>query len=237
MERFFRGFATHWKFKMPNMPPPVIREKIEALWEYLEYSSIIDWNAPFAKLTGPEIVEQAYQDTCTIMDTFETQNYFLNTKSEVEISVTTKDGVELTGRLDFIWHNPVTDQPEMIFDGKGTKHMGKYVSEDQLMFYALLYYFHYGKLPHQLGFFYYRFNTMMPVDLTPNKINNFRERLSADIKTLLTVSDFPATPCHRSCRFCDYNNTCNEYISWQAGHKKPSQIAAPDEPGIQEFAF
>lgn len=235
MERFFRAFATHWKFRTPYMTPEQIRKKIESLWEHLEYSSIINWNAPFVKLSAEDIVEQAFTDTCTIMDSHN-QNYFLNTQSEIEITVTTKTGVELTGRLDFLYNRPQNDA-RMIFDGKGTKHVGKYVSEDQLLFYALLYFFHYKAMPDELGFFYYRFNSMVPVDITPLKINHFRERLSADIKVLLEVSDFPATPSHKSCHFCDYNNTCNEYIAWQAGHKKPSQIAASDEGGIQEFSF
>lgn len=235
MEKFFINFSTHWKFETPYMTPNRIREKIEGLWEFLEYSSIIDWSAPFAKLSAEDIIDQAFQDTCTIMDSHN-QNYFLNTKSEVEIKATTKNGVELVGRLDFLYNHPLSNSV-MIFDGKGTKHVGKYVSEDQLLFYALLYLFHYKRLPDELGFFYYRFNSMIPVDITSLKINHFRERLSSDIKKMLETSDFPATPCYRSCKFCDYNNSCNDRSAWQASHRKPSQINVPDEPGVQEFGF
>src|SRR5208283_867783 len=106
----------------------------------------------------------AFTDVCTIMDS-QQQNYFLSSTSEVEIHLKLKGETELRGRIDFVHSDPLC-KDILIFDGKGTDTIGKNVSNDQLLFYALLYFFQCKVVPSSLGFFYYRFNTLIPVPIS-----------------------------------------------------------------------
>jgi len=234
MESFFRMFSNVWGHDSPHMDHETIRNKMAVLWDQLESSSIINWNAPFVKMRKEQIVEQACLDTFAIMDS-SSKKYFFDTKSEKEIMVVTKDDTNITGRLDFIHTN--TENDIFIFDGKGAGKIGRNVSNEQLYFYALLYYLHEKKMPKHLGFFYYKFNVMMPVDLSIDVLNVFRVRLSEDIKKIQSLSDFVASPSHKSCHFCEYANTCSEHALWQSKHKKPSQIQDVGNGNVQEFGF
>jgi CRISPR/Cas system-associated exonuclease Cas4 (RecB family) len=171
------------------------------------------------------------------MATPETQNLFLNTKAEVEIKLKTKEEVNITGRLDFIHTNPISNEV-LIFDGKGTDKIKKNIDENQLLYYMLLYWFLYKEIPQQTGFFYYRFNLFAPMVVGVSQINKFRAQLSLDIKALLKESEFKATPSYTVCKYCGYKATCKEKEDREKISKKPSKITnLPESGGIVQFSF
>lgn len=233
-EKFFTLFCNKWRYALPYMPAEEIEFKLKALWQEVQSSTVVDWNAPYAKKSPDEVFQKSFEDICAIMNS-EKQNYFLSTDSEVDISVGTKNGVNTTCRIDFIHQDP--NGGVLIIDGKGSSKIGKNVDKDQLLFYALMYFFHYKKWPDGLGFFYYQFNTFVPVMFTLDIMNTFRATISSDIKKILTESEFPAKPSSKACKYCDWKNSCEEHIKRTAERRKPSKVKAPDTIGVCDFGF
>lgn len=60
------------------------------------------------------------------------------------------------GRADFIMRRPAPLSDLVILDGKGSRHFGKYVEPDQLLWYGALYKQKFGVYPDQLGFLFWR---------------------------------------------------------------------------------
>ena len=234
-EKFFTLFCNTWRLQMPYMPPDEIQFKLRKIWDGLLKASVVDWTAHFVRDTEEEIFQQSLSDICSIMDSHN-QNFFLNTQSEISVSVGTKHGARITGRLDFV-HKYPTSSGIQIFDGKGTNKMGKNVSNDQVLFYALLYYFHYKILPESLGFFYYRFNTFKEVPVSLSILNEFRAKLSLGVKDIMSDTEFKATPCAKACRYCDYRPDCQEGLEDMATRKKPSKLDIPDKEGVVDLGF
>jgi CRISPR/Cas system-associated exonuclease Cas4 (RecB family) len=234
-EKFFQMFCNIWRFNSPYMFPEDIQNKLKILYEGVLNSSVVNWDAPFVQSTKEDIFNQSYGDICAIMDS-QNQNYFLNTKSEITVEIATKDNICIKGRLDFI-HNDVLSKTITIFDGKGSSNIGKNVENNQVLFYALLYFLHFKIMPEQLGFFYYRFNTFKPVPITLDILNEFRAKLSLDIKKILGDSTYIATPCSKSCKYCDYRITCMEGLEDQGKRKKESKLDFPDQDGIIEIGI
>jgi len=234
-EKFFQYFCNVWRFKMPYMPPEEIRFKLNKIYQDLLSTTVINWSAPFVRASKDEIFEQSCSDICTIMDS-PNQNYFLNTKAEITIEVSTKIGLNIKGRLDFLHTNPIGNGI-VIFDGKGTEKIGKNVSVDQVLFYALLYFFHFKKVAESLGFFYYRYNTFSPVPINLDILNEFRARMSLDLKQILGDKEYKATPCYKSCKYCGYQTICEECVADRASRKRNSKLNLPDLEGIQEMGM
>lgn len=216
-QKFFELFCNIWRSKTPYMPLDMIKEKVDSISP--DILNICDWPNS-RKFNQEEVVNQAYTDICSIMDSHN-QNYFLNTKSEQTIKLNLKENITLEGRLDFIHFMPVSNEV-VVFDGKGTNKVNKVMDVDQLFFYALLYYFQYKTVPIQLGFFYYRFNSFSPVIIDKDILNSFRARLSLDIKAMTTANKFEASPSSSTCKFCLYQNICSEYLQDKATRAKPS---------------
>jgi CRISPR/Cas system-associated exonuclease Cas4 (RecB family) len=234
-EKFFQYYCNVWRFSMSYMPPDEIRFKLKRLYQDLLLGSVVDWHAPFVTATQEEIFEQSCSDICAIMDS-QNQNYFLNTKAEISIEVATKTGIEITGRIDFLHTEPLSKN-EIIFDGKGTDKIGKNINVDQVLFYALLYHFHFKKIPSSLGFFYYRYNSFSPVVVNLEILNEFRARLSLDIKKIAQAGEYKATPCPRSCKYCGYRVTCQEHFADSLTRKRGSKLELPDLGGVQEMGM
>jgi len=230
VEKFFQYFCNNWRFSMPYMPPEEIRFKLKKIYEEILTVSVVDWSAHFVTETPESLFEQAFKDVCAIMDS-PNQNYFLSTKAEFSIEVSTKAGVDIIGRMDFLHHDALSKSP-MIFDGKGTNKIGKNINNNQLYFYALLYYFHFKQIPEYIGFFYYRFNTYVPVDLNLDILNNFRAQISLDIKQLLEDNEFKPSPSPKSCKYCDYQSICRDCIEDRLKRKRPSKLEITEADGV-----
>jgi CRISPR/Cas system-associated exonuclease Cas4 (RecB family) len=236
VQKFFEFFCNTWRFKTPYMPPEIIHERMLVLWDAILKSSEVCWTAPFVSMTQQELFEKAWTDVCAIMDSLN-QNYFLNSKSEVSIELKLKDEHVITGRLDFVHTDYLAGNAVVIFDGKGTGKIGKNIDNNQLLFYALLYFFSTKVLPSSLGFFYYQLNTFVPIFFDKSVLDEFRARLSLDIKEMTTVAEYLPTPCAKSCKYCRYLVGCQEGTMAKAGRAKKSKLPELEGDGIVEFGL
>lgn len=235
VEKFFELFCNIWRYKTPYIFPDVIRERLLKIYNDILSYSEVKWSSSRHKCSRDELFELIVADVCAIMDS-QNQNFFLNSKSEVSIDATIKDGHVINGRVDFIHYLPPFSQDYMIIDGKGVNKIGKNVSDDQLLFYALLCFFQYKKLPVEIGFFYYKFNVFAHVPLDSDILNEFRARLSLDIKKMTEPVEHRATPTAKACTYCDYYATCLEGLQAKAQRAKKSKIEL-DGDGLMQFSF
>ena len=233
-EKFFELYCNIWRFKTPIISPEVIWQKLIFIFNGILKSSTVNWDLPYCRDSKEDIFEQGFKDVCTIMES-STKHFFLNTKSEVSIGLILKDGHKMKGRLDFI-HTDQIGEDETIFDGKGTNKIGKNISNDQLYFYAFLYYFRYNKLPSQLGFFYYRFNSFVPIAMDMEILNDFRARLSLDVKEMVKAEHLP-TPSAKSCKYCKYFTGCTEGEQSRISRKRVSKIDLESNGKVVELGF
>lgn len=232
--KFFEVFCNIWRFTTPYLFPEDMREKLKTLYTGVLDTTPVDWSAKFIKVSKEEILEVAFKDVRDIMNSTN-QNYFLNTKSEVTLRASLKDGNTLEGRVDFI-HKELNDDV-LIIDGKGTDKIGKNVDQDQALFYSLLYLLHYGQIPNEVGFFYYRFNQISKIPVDVVVLNAFRAKLSLDIKEI-TQNIKKAKPSHKTCQYCPYRTNCQECLSRIAESKRPSIIKDLNHNGdLVEFGF
>jgi len=236
IQKFFELYSNIWKHKTPHLFPEHIREKLLPLYEAILNTTTVIWNGPGMTLSKSDIFDQACNDIGIIMES-DSLNKFLNTKSEVSIKIDLKDSNTLEGRIDFIYNNSLSDMNVIIFDGKGTNKIGKNISQNQLYFYALLYYLHNKTMPTELGFFYFRHNTYIPVPFNFDILNEFRAKLSLDIKAISNGGEFKATPSAKSCKYCPYNNTCTEGLLSKAQRARPSKIKDLEGGGVIEFGL
>lgn len=236
VQKFFELFCNYWRFESPHMFPEQILKKVQVIFEDMLQISSINWNGFGARYSKEEIIQQAYTNICTIMDS-ENQNMFLNTKAEVDIEITLKGGNVLMGRLDFIHTLPGSDEV-IIFDGKGSTKIGANVDKDQLPLYALLYSLHYKKLPLELGFFYFRHNSFVRIPFDETILNRFRAELSLDIKEMTSIPTYQATPSTKACKYCLYAYDCQEMLERKISRAKPSKVTGiPEGGGVVEFGL
>jgi len=235
VEKFFEMYCNIWRYNTSFLPPDMIRNKMEKIYEGILNTATVIWTAPYCRLSSKDIFEEAVRDVCAIMES-PNHNYFLNTRSEITIGLKLKNAHAITGRIDFIHSDPICTQDDTIIDGKGSSKIGKGVSDEQLYFYSLLYSFKYKKIPIATGFFYYRFNTFVPVTITEEGVNKFRAQLSLDIKEILS-SDYCPTPSAKSCKYCMYFEGCLEGMKARAKRARKSKIKDIEGDGIVTFSF
>jgi len=233
--RFFELYCNDWRFKTPYLFPDVIRERMNKLFDGMLLTATVDWSAPGCGPDRNMIVEQAVVDAIRIMEG-PSLNYFLSTRAEIAIELKLSSGDYLTGRLDFAHTEPLS-KLIWIFDGKGTGTVGKNVSNDQLYWYALLYFIHFKVLPTQLAFYYFRLDHYDPIPFNLDILNDFRARVSLTMKSIVNRSTFEATPCAKACKYCPYANSCSEGMLSKASRKKPSKVTGLSDEGIIEFGL
>jgi CRISPR/Cas system-associated exonuclease Cas4 (RecB family) len=237
IQKFFEMYCNIWRFKTPYLFPEIIRERMMILYDQLLQISTVNWNSFICKLSREDILEQAVKDAVKIMEG-PSLNYFLNTKSEISIDVKLKEGHIIDGRLDFLHHLPPPNQDQVIlFDGKGTDKIGKNIDNGQLFFYTLLYYFQFKGIPSQIGFFYFQLDTFVQIMITEEILNEFRAKISLDIKTITTDNNFIATPSARSCKYCPYAVGCMDCLKSKASRARKSKIEGLEGDGIIEFGL
>lgn len=237
VEKFFEIYCNVWSRQNITIPHPDIEQKMAIIYRDILKVSIVDWTAFFCKYSKNDIFTSAFSDVCNILDSTN-RGYFLNTKSEVKIEMSLKRGHRLGGRLDFLHKNVTNINDASIFDGKGTDKIGKNVDNNQLLFYALLYFFQFKSLPIETGFFYYRFNTLIPVAIDKEILNEFRANLSLDIKAMTSTVEYGATPSAKACKYCNYKKGCLEHLKDKAVRAKPSKIKNLESDGeVIEFGL
>jgi len=220
VQRFFEFYCNIWRFKTPYLFKEVIQERMDKILEGMLLTRDVNWSVPGA-VSKDQIVEQATNDASVIMEG-PTLNYFLATQAEVSIEIKLSSGDLLNGRIDFVHIN--VDKTCLIFDGKGTGTKGKNISRDQLLFYSLLYFLHSKQLPDYLGFFYWKLNEFEPVGFNLDLLNEFRARLSLDIKAMTSGMRREATPSAKSCKHCPYLNICQEGLGAKGKRARKSKM-------------
>lgn len=237
VEKFFEIYCNIWSRQNITISYPDINKKMTIIYDKILKISLVDWTAFYCKYSKDEIFTSAFSDVCNILDSTN-KGYFLNTKAEVKFEVLLKKGHQIRGRLDFLHKSTIKVNEDSILDGKGTDTIGKNIDNNQLLFYALLYFFQFKRLPIEIGFFYYRFNTLIPVAIDKEILNEFRANLSLDIKDIINTMEYKATPSAKSCKYCNYAKGCLEHLKDKATRVKPSKIKNLESDGdIIEFGL
>jgi CRISPR/Cas system-associated exonuclease Cas4 (RecB family) len=231
--RYFEMYSNIWRFTTPYLFPDIIKERCEKMFNGILITSMVDWSAPGCSMGADQILEQACKDIYAVMDS-PNLNLFLGTQAELAIEIKLNNGNSINGRMDFLHTN--LDKSIQIFDGKGSKNKGKYIDVNQLYFYALLYLLHFKVMPVDLGFFYYRHNSYDPVPFNIEILNDFRARLSLDIKAIIEGKNQEPTPSAKACKFCKYLTGCPEGSKAKAGRAKASKLDI-DGDGLVQFGF
>jgi len=136
------------------------------------------------------------------------------TRSEYPISVPLSNGRDgLRGKLDFVIQKDTEDGDELtILDGKSTKNVDR-PDEDQLYFYALMYFMRFRRMPDRLGFLFYRYGDdpekairWIPVD--KHRLKWLRDDVLATIEKIRGESTWRPTPEPKNCRWCLWERVC-----------------------------
>jgi CRISPR/Cas system-associated exonuclease Cas4 (RecB family) len=134
-------------------------------------------------------------------------------KSEIKMEVRLRDDDFLFGFIDFMIRK--SDGTILLVDGKASKKREKYVDEDQLHFYSLLFYYRYERrLPDKLGFLFYSFGDIP--DLAVEWLIPDKEKMKSLRDDIVKVIDniknreYKATPSTFACRYCPYEDICLE---------------------------
>lgn len=138
-------------------------------------------------------------------------------------------GHKLGGRADFIMRRVKPFQDEILLDGKGSRWLDAYVDKRQLQWYAMLFQERNKRLPDQLGFVFWRAESVedavLWVPVVPDEIQALKEQVLADIRKIearisgpkLTIeaarrvflpiaerTDVSKEDKKQACRFCSY---------------------------------
>jgi CRISPR/Cas system-associated exonuclease Cas4 (RecB family) len=203
-------------------------------WEFLE-KNYVDFEHVTCKYASPyETLNDVLEVTPKILEGIKREKFLgPYAKSEVEIKVRFGASDFLIGHLDFVIRLPSGEV--LILDGKASKHREKYIDEDQLHFYALLFYMRYKKLPDRMGFFYYRFaddpeKAIDWVEVSPLKVKDLRQSIQ-DVIDDIRKRRFVANPSTNNCKYCPYQTVCKARLSQQKVNREKRKMTS-DKPEI-----
>lgn len=203
-------------------------------WEYLD-NNHVDFNDITCRFKHPtEPLNECLEMVPKILQLWKRERFLgPYAKSEVDVRVRYRGSETLAGYLDFVIRKD--DGTIMILDGKASRHHDKYVNEDQLYFYALLFYLKYQKLPDKLGFIFYAFaddedKGVKWIEVDKAKIKNLREQVE-DAFDSIYQGKWKATPKPSNCRFCPFESVCSERLSQKAANsfKRRVNSTKPEE--------
>jgi CRISPR/Cas system-associated exonuclease Cas4 (RecB family) len=214
VQKFFEMYSNLWKDQDIAFDRDRVRARMKPYWDYLISKNPVDWSHPMSSLGETDLFLECVD---TIMSNLRGLDVYGDTKSEVKLEVTLKSGDVLVGKIDFI-----TDKNGRvtISDGKNSGSMGKHVDEHQLIFYALLYRFKYGKLPDTLQFIYYKHLEIKDIIFTERDVEDLWGNMIRVMIAIKGSKEFPATPCAKACRYCDYLDQCPEGTADMASRKR-----------------
>lgn len=143
-------------------------------------------------------------------------------ENKLDGSFGTKHEHILGGRSDFSMRR-ARMKDQVIIDGKGSKYLGEYVDDSQLLWYAMLWRRKYGFTPDRLAFLYWRAKPEKAIAWVPfieQDLDSLRERVLGDLASiegrqarLRVVKEakqaFEPKP-GKACRFCSFKDTCPE---------------------------
>lgn len=120
----------------------------------------------------------------------------------------------LGGYIDIILRKD--EEGVILLDGKNAK-VREFASEDQLIFYALLFKLSFKTNPDKLGFIWFRYpyseetgeQGVTWVEFTDDQLSQMSERIKK-VKHKMYKKKFEATPSRMACKFCEYTSACQE---------------------------
>lgn len=213
----FEDFYNDELWRRKDNTSQILLERTDKyFWEYLDnnYINFDDVTCRYDSKTEPlkeclEIIPKTLEGI--------KREKFLGPYAKSEVNLKVRFGPKdfLVGYLDFVIRR--ANDEVLIIDGKSSRHREKYVDEDQLYFYALMFYLRYKTLPDKLGFLYYRFadDPEEAVDWLPVKKSKIKE-LKLEIEDAIydiKQRKFPANPHYSHCQWCQYEQICDERMA------------------------
>jgi len=236
VQKFFEHLCNNHYKNNPNLKPDQIRLLMKNQWRFILEDNYVIWDEPWCKETEEDIFENSFQD---VLKNMETLDFYKNTKSEVVFETVLKKSKDIiTGRLDFVYVNG--DNKVEILDGKGTNKIETNVDIDQLYFYALLYLLKYRRLPHKIGFIYYKYQMVEYVDFDLDTIMEFKNKLAIVKKAIKNDTVWePKVKITKQCKWCGYKYMCDAFNEKKAANaaKRKSKIEAPKTGGVIDLSL
>lgn len=228
IESFFKLYTNFYLKNNISIDNKKIKEILEKNWNTVLLNNHVDWKDPWVKEKPEDIFNNAYND---IIENIEKIHIWKNTISETTLNILLKkSGDLLSGRIDFI----VTDNDKIeILDGKGTYKLEKTVDIEQLYFYILLYTLHNQRMPDKAGFLYYKYKIISYIEFDKKALVDFKNKLLLTMDMIKKDKDFkPIVNVYGHCKWCPYNEICQEYIN-----KKVELSIKKQELPIEENLF
>jgi CRISPR/Cas system-associated exonuclease Cas4 (RecB family) len=209
---------------------------------------------PRNKVNYDKISYQELEKTCIdgvlgyVFQTMKHHRFLSNSyaKSEVELLGYMDKYLPIAGRADMIIRSD-DDGKVTILDGKNSQSKMKYLSPDQLRFYALAYYLSYKKLPDRLGFVWFRYpyeegteeDGVEWITFTERDLKSLADR-ARDVRKKQKKELFDPTPVPKNCNFCDFESVCQARIEQKAANsaKRRKNMGLPVVPsGVTVLDF
>jgi hypothetical protein len=112
-----------------------------------------------------------------------------------------------------------------LLDGKGGKTVGRYVDNDQPYFYAIAVDHIWGRLPHRIGFWWYRHSKIVWLPVTREAVDQVRTNARSFIDGIKAGKFDPVPGQH--CRLCDYRVCCEVGQKFIAERHRQSDVEIP----------
>jgi hypothetical protein len=153
----------------------------------------------------------------------------LYVEREEQVAFGEKDQLQMRPDLIVVRKEVIT-----MLDGKGGKTIGRYTDNDQLYFYAGIYKKLNNRLPHRLGFWWFRHGKIvwLPVSNEAVDVVLTQARIFIDC---IEEKRFEATP-GQHCRLCDYRIGCDEGQKFIAERHRVCDAEIP-EGNFGEVSF
>ncbi len=247
-------FDHFYRDKMWQHPETVQQELIDMVPDemarFLE-RNWVDWNAQYFDGDEDSVADEVREHIPPVLQAIKDFRILGERNlSEFYLKAKVKGEHTIGGQADFLIYRR---SDILLIDGKGGKKgpkalktagKYKYISKDQLLFYALTYLLKWQKLPTLLAFLWYRFaeetedgyNTEPMWDelhWTKGDISELRDRI---VETLDKISrkEFEATPSSKACNFCPFKEPgpgqCVPYkrMRLDKSRKKRGKLVIPD---------
>lgn len=159
--------------------------------------------------------------------------------SEVSLKTTITDDSDdlIGGYADFVIPQP--DSSVWILDGKAGRSGMKYLSEDQLLMYALLWWRIHGELPSKLGFMFFRYKPEVAIhwiDFDMDAVLNLQSELLAAFKKIKDYGEtLPLTPKAKWCQWCPFEDECEPRQEQRAKNSAKRKKARPKQNPLDDF--
>lgn len=147
-------------------------------------------------------------------------------QSEVSLCYPISKEFNITGRADFLIHK---GKDLILLDGKGTKYGDKYLDEDQLLYYGVIFRQLKMRRPTRAGFWLWREANIKWIDFSEERLEELYTKIK-EVLFFVQKRDFGANPSTKACKFCPYQVLdCSFYADW---HKKNQQARASKRPDL-----